>query len=263
MGTLNDIRVNSWEELNEAIFRDSWRDSLQRYRSPYAYRGLSNASYDLKTSLLRLGGNYARLETVILRNFRKYAHRDASPGDSIWNWLAVAQHHGLPTRLLDWSNSPYVAAHFVTAEIDKYDQDGVIWCVSTSKVRQSLPESLKRILDEEYAVMLNVDVISRVATTLQEFDRLSDEPFAIFLDPPALDDRIINQFALFSMMSSPNVRLDQWLENHPDFYVRIIIPASLKWEIRDKLDQINMTERVLFPGLDGLSSWLKRYYSPR
>jgi hypothetical protein len=64
-------------------------------------------------------------------------------------------------------------------------------------------------------------------------------------------------------MSDPTARLDQWLARHPRIWRRIIIPADLKWELRDKLDQANITERVLFPGLDGLSSWLKRQYSPK
>jgi hypothetical protein len=63
-------------------------------------------------------------------------------------------------------------------------------------------------------------------------------------------------------MSSPTARLDEWLARHPQLFRRIIIPAGLKWEVRDKLDQTNITERVLFPGLDGLSRWLKRYYTP-
>jgi len=64
-------------------------------------------------------------------------------------------------------------------------------------------------------------------------------------------------------MSSPRALLDEWLARHPQLYRRIIIPAALKWEVRDKLDQANITERVLLPGLDGLSRWLKRHYSPR
>jgi len=57
--------------------------------------------------------------------------------------------------------------------------------------------------------------------------------------------------------------LDDWLGLHPTLARRVIIPASLKWEVRDKLDQANVNERVLFPGLDGLSRWLTRYYWPK
>ena len=77
----------------------------------------------------------------------------------------------------------------------------------------------------------------------------------------AFDDRIVNQFALFSVMSKPTATLDEWLPNHPEIWRQVVMPAELKWEIRDKLDQANITERVLFPGLDGLSRWLKRQYS--
>jgi hypothetical protein len=85
----------------------------------------------------------------------------------------------------------------------------------------------------------------------------------LFFEPPSLDERIVNQFAFFSIMTDPIAILDDWLVKHPDLYRRIIIPAELKWEVRDKLDQANITERVLFPGIDGLASWLKRHYQPK
>src|SRR5205814_8647144 len=77
------------------------------------------------------------------------------------------------------------------------------------------------------------------------------------------DGRNANHFEHYSLMSSPAAQMNEWLAEHADLSQKIVIPASLKWEIRDKLDQANITERVLFPGLDGLSRWLKRYYSPR
>jgi hypothetical protein len=106
-------------------------------------------------------------------------------------------------------------------------------------------------------------MLAETVATLQDLDQLDPEPFMVFFEPPALDARIVNQYALFSLMSSPTAQHDDWLWQHPDLCRKILIPAALKWEIRDKLDQANITERVLFPGLDGLSAWLKRQYSPR
>ena len=102
-----------------------------------------------------------------------------------------------------------------------------------------------------------------MAKTLDEFDHLAENDFVVFFEPPSLDERIVNQFALFSLPSSPTLSLQALLEQREATYRKIIIPAELKWEVRDKLDQANVTERVLFPGLDGLSQWLKRYFAAR
>jgi hypothetical protein len=126
-----------------------------------------------------------------------------------------------------------------------------------------LPRKLRALLEEERSDLFTAEMLERAAATPAEFDRLANTEFVVFWEPPSLDDRIVNQFALFSLMSSPAARLDEWLAQHPDCCHRIILPTALKWEVRDKLDQANITERVLFPGLDGLSRWLQRYYSPR
>ncbi len=259
---MNDIRVSGWSELNERVYEGSWQPGLGRFRSTFAYRGQPEAREELKTSLARMGGTFD-LENHLLRNFRKYAERQEVPGDSVWNWLAVAQHHGLPTRLLDWTYSPFVAMHFATENLACYDADGVIWCVDYVKTNQLLPERLKRILADEGSYVFTAEMLGRAASSLHEFDRLAADEFVAFFEPPSLDERIINQFALFSLLSHPRLGLDAWLAQHPDAFRRLIIPAAVKWEVRDKLDQANITERVLLPGLDGLSRWLKRYYTAR
>ena len=259
---VDEVRVADWNELNEQLYKGSWQQSIGRFRSNYAFRGMPDASYDLTTTLMRLGGAYDDLEEHLLRTFRRYARRYDTPRDSIWNWLAVAQHHSLPTRMLDWTYSPYVALHFATADLQQYDADGVVWCVDYAEAKRFLPPTLREILDDEGAHVFTSEMLDRAAATLRELQALSANEFVIFFEPPSFDDRIVNQHALFTLMSSAVGRLDRWLADKPALYRRIIIPAELKWEVRDKLDQANITERVLFPGLDGLSAWLARYYSP-
>ena len=263
MGRVDEIRVASWLELQDELFAAAWQEELGRFRSDFAFRGEASAGNDLSTSLARLGGSYAEVEAHLLRNFRKYARREAVPEDSLWNWLALAKHHGLPTRLLDWTYSPYVALHFLTASPDRFDADGAVWCVDFVKANRRLPAALRSLLEEEGSNTFTAELLGRAARTLGEFDALGGDSFVVFFEPPSLDDRIVNQAALFSLMPGPHARLDRWLEDHPDLVRRIVVPAELKWEIRDKLDQANLTERVLFPGLDGLSRWLARYYGPR
>lgn len=260
---MNEITVSSWNELQTELFAESWNEKLGRFRSRYAFRGLSDSNYKLESRLARHGGDFRKLEKHLLRNFKKYAHRSVVEKDSIWNWLSVAQHYGLPTRLLDWTYSPFVAMHFATADIDAFNVDGVIWAVNYVKTHNILPEKLSRKLEDEGANVFTVEMLFESIKSLTELEDLSSDPFILFFEPPSMDDRIVNQFAFFSMSSDSRVVLNSWLEDKMDFWRKIVIPAKLKWEIRDKLDQANITERVLFPGLDGLTKWLARHYSPK
>ncbi len=260
---VEEIRVRSWTELQEWLFEDAWNEDLGRFRSDLAFRGQVDAADDLATSLARLGGGYAELENHLLRNFRKYARRDAVAVDSPWDWLALAKHHHLPTRVLDWSYSPYVALHFATANTE-VSSDAAVWCVDFVRSCDALPSALERVLADERSNVFTTEMLARAARSLAELDACrEDDDFVVFFEPPSLDERIVNQYALFSLISSPTARLDEWLAARPHLARKVAVPAELRWEVRDKLDQANVTERVLFPGLDGLSAWLTRHYRPR
>jgi hypothetical protein len=258
-----ELVARDFAHLIDLLFAGSWNAELRRYRASAAYRGVSRAGQPLQSSLAHLGGNFVEKERHVLRNFRKYARRTFVGDDSIWNWLSLAQHHGLPTRLLDWTYSPYVALHFTTDLLEHFDVDAELWVVNFAETNRRLPKALRSVLEHEGSDVFTGEMLSSVAPTLEALDELASEAFVLFIEPPSLDDRIVNQSALFSVMSKPHAVMADWLDEHPEAYRRIVIPAELKWEVRDKLDQANISERVLFPGLDGLSRWLKRYYTER
>jgi hypothetical protein len=117
--------------------------------------------------------------------------------------LALGQHYRLPTRLIDWTYSPLVALHFACAQPDT-DTDGVVWCIDFVGANRLLPQRLREMLDREHSQTLTLDMLSTFST-LQEFDALSSAPFVVFVEPPSLDARIVNQFALFSLMPGPTM----------------------------------------------------------
>lgn len=276
-----EVVAKSWENLISLLYENDWDPSINRHRSSIVFRGMAMSHWSMKTSLMRLGGNYSVLEKHLLRNFRKYAHRDVVERDSFWHWLAVAQHHGLPTRLLDWTYSPFVAMHFATDNLRHMNEDGAIWCVDIKLAHRYLPPILQEAIEGEGSYVFTIDMLAalekirddfpslvaenaikntKLLRDLGDLDALSAPPFALFMEPPSIDDRIVNQFALFSAISDPKCTMDEWLTTRPQIYRKVVIPAGLKWEVRDKLDQANINERVIYPGLDGLSKWLSRHY---
>lgn len=259
--TDNDIRIETYAELMKALYNIPVTQH-GRYRSDFVFRGSADKAWGLDTSLKRMGSEYIQLERPLLRAFKKYAEPGSIPGESVWIRLAVAQHHGLPTRCLDWTISPKVALHFATASEYLYDRDAAIWCVDVVKARNLLPHKLREVLEQEDAFFFSVEILEFIPS-LRNFDALRKHgEFVLFLEPPSLDARIVNQGAILSVMPDTTKDMHDFLREHPDIYQRVIIPKELKWEVRDKLDQDNVTERMLFPGLDGLSRWLARYYGP-
>jgi hypothetical protein len=238
---------------------------------------MSNADWPLKTSLERLGSAPERVEQAALRAFGRYAPVGTVSLNSEWDRLAVAQHNGLPTRVLDWTVSPLVAAHFATEEKEYRSgpkaANGVIWCVNVDNVRDNLlPKEMRNDLYAEKAYVYNVPLLDSRYPQMVKFDdtiRSSGE-LMIFFEPPSIDARIQNQFGILSAMNGPGKidgkSHDDYLRKcsqaDPNLVLRIVIAKAAKAEIRDMLDLNNIMERMLFPGLPGLCDWLCRYYAP-
>ena len=272
-----EIRIESIGDLIEFSFEESLREDIKRHLVYYAFRGLAKASYTLTSSLKRNSrGNAAIVEKRSLINFQKYGQMlEPLVARSIWDCMIIAQHHGVPTRLLDWTYSPLIAMHFATAHVDspeEIDEDAAIWAIRIDQVNKMLPQHYKDAIEKHKALAFTFDMLKKVYKDEEEYEvlRRYDEDMGdkrfLFFEPPSVDARIVNQYALFSLLPSALDPLDDFLENTPRdllFARKLILPKELLAGFRDKLDIMNINERMLFPGLDGLAGWLRRKYYHR
>jgi hypothetical protein len=265
---IKEIYVHSLGDLIDQVTPSEPDPIIGRRRDSSVFRGAFDASRPLLTSLDRLGGpdsphGKADLEAHILRNFIRYSRPHLpSPPVNDWELLITAQHYGVPTRLLDWTYSPLVAAYFATRP-DRHwtNKDRAVWRLDWHRVHEAFRFPKLALLIEDLH-----DMFGRGArfTPWRLFDWTGDEnPFACMLEPPSLDARIVAQVAVFTLCSEKSISFDRFLLEHGlgSALTKYVIPAAEVSRIRDQLDLAGVDERRLFPNLEGLAAMIRRYYS--
>jgi len=189
------------------------------------YRGMTDSSYELKTSLGRCepiyGKTILQLEKRIMKLFKEssISYLENKPENEL-EWLAIAQHFGLPTRLLDWSYNPLIATFFAVEK--KEDSDSVIYTFSG-------------------------------ADTIQDSSKIkpSELDKVIRYRPPHISVRIQNQAGLFTVHNEPEKEFSHNRLN------KIIIPNTIKRDIKKSLFKYGISQKLIYPGLEGISKDLK------
>lgn len=261
-----DLVINTMEEVLALASDQPFDKRNGRYRGYYLYRGLPNRGFELKTSLQRNCGNLSsELESKILANFSKYIAIEADGDyeiDTVWKRMILGQHHGLPTRLLDWTHSPFIAMHFATdGDLNTLEEyDCVIWRIDIEELHSLLKEPFKTVMEKEGMTVFNVNMLNDAAKSIEEYDSITKGESMVIMEPPSMDPRIVNQYAFFSVIPSAMTNIEEFLARYTEKTVRYIINKDLKWRIRDFLDEANISERIVYPGLDGICKWLSRHY---
>jgi len=211
---MEEYVIHSFGELHEIIDRYETRIMI--------YRGVKSVKYDLVPKIGRISPpspdeDRGENEQEIIRTWkeRSLPYLTSVP-QTDWDWLALGQHHSLPTRLLDWTSNPLVACYFAIEE--KSDSDSMIYAYDTRWF---------------ISVKDNPD----------PFDYKRVGKFI----PRHITARITAQSGLFTIHPNPYVPFTS------DKIDRIIIPNDIRFTLKKTLNRYGINRVSLFPGLDGLA----------
>ena len=118
----------------------------------------------------------------------------------------------------------------------------------------------KEKLKAEHSFIFSVSQLDPIANTTDKYDKDMGDHSMVIIEPPSLDQRIISQYSYFSIIPDGIRDIEKFLDDNTENTVCYVIDKHVRWDIRDMLDQFNISERVLYPGLDGLSKWIARHY---
>jgi hypothetical protein len=263
---ITEVVVTSLGDLIDQVTPSEPDPATGRRRGTGVYRGGADARWPLLTSLDRLSGaktphGKAPLEEHIFRNFVRYSRAHfTSPPANEWELLVEAQHHGLPTRLLDWTYSPLVAAHFATLK-HQPGGDAAVWRLDWQQLHRHFGFPPLALLIQDLETLFPGE---RPFTPWMLFQATrGPKAFACMIEPPSISGRIAYQSATFTICSEKRLSFERFLEEHGlgSALTKFVVPEREVARLRDQLDLVGADERRLLPDLDGVAGYLRRYYS--
>ncbi len=262
---IREVFIQTLDDLLPLLTEQSYRKELDRNRSNFLYRGMPNSEYRMVTSLSRnCKQKQKELEPAILNNFAKYAvWEDETVQQSVWYCMICGQHNGLPTRLLDWSQSALVGLHFAVTEDnleEMAEHDCMVWRIDMEEMFNLLPDKYRREVRRVQSTIFTIPMLRGLTESLEGYDRDMGDHAMVIIEPPSMNSRIINQYSFFSIIPMEMTDIEGFLNSRTENTVKYVIDRKLRWRVRDMLDQLNMSERIIYPGLDGLSKWIARHY---
>lgn len=199
------------------------------------YRGHASTSWELKSSIGRT--NYdPKVERQVFYQFKRqyYTYTDERP-ETDMEILFLAQHYGLPTRLLDWTYNPMIALYFACESEKHLEEDGHIYTYNLKK---------NDLFDSEG----NPDM----PKTLNEIFKMEKAKFVV---PNYTDVRYKNQKALFLLNNLPEKKF-----TFPG-KAKYLIKKENKKQILQDLARLGYDKTLVYPMLDSLCSDIKKSYS--
>lgn len=254
MHTWPEIRITNWEDFVKNLEHLKLE---KEWLSHWVFRGQTNSSWTLKPSILRLLESHQidrqlgiRFEMTTLREFQTKAHlyedfkiREYKSGNILLT-LTLMQHYGAPTRLLDWTTSPYIALYF--AVCSDFNNDGAVFLFNQTKMNEIIKE--ERYKDDE--------------------NLLSEEQESNYLNTffSSFESRRLNsQQGLFSIAANIDKdhetlisnALSKFTTETGSLFCKIIIDKSLKLEFLSRLRTMNAKADQIYPDLYGFCTSLK------
>ena len=235
----------------------------------FVYRGQSNSQWPLQTSLERSCDSARRVaaERSLLAAFKSRAHHYAislpSEDDNL-EWLALMQHYGAPTRLLDWTRSPYVAAYFGAENALKENKHFSIWAIDVATLKRAALQNINQI-SRRFVIdpfLLGHDTRFGDPQSFTAYLLSNDYTLVAPVQARRMNERLTTQQGLFLCMGSLARTFQENLmavtgKTGEHTVIRIDLPIETREEVLDALDAMNINRATLFPGLDGFAQYLR------